>query len=504
MTVLICGASGLVGQELCNFLDKKNVKYIGTYNTKLINKDNMYKIDFKNYLEVKNFLKENKITCCVFCIVERITDICEADWNKTKSTNIDLVNTVSYICCELGIRFIHLSTDYVFDGNKQPNLPNDKKNPLQNYGISKLISELKVANNCSNYCIIRTPVLYSSLSKLHENAVTLISKNIFDLRKKEKKEDNYSIRRPLYIRDLCEFIFENIYNNNIGIYHFYNPYNHFTKYKITKIISDYLNITSDHIIPDNNKFTGLTSRPYDTQLMDENINIEKYNFTGFSESIIDCFYKFKDFKINKDTFLLIDFDNTILETNKLHYNSYKIAFENNGIDFPLSYDEWNCIILKENINDYLKTNFSGIYNEIKKEKFKVLETLVHKEDVFFTKNSDKFIDILIKHNINFCVVTNTNKKTIDLFMGKIPFLKKINNWVIRDEYKLPKPNPECFQLAIKKYHKGEKNIIGIEDSYVGFDSLKNITDKIYIYNNEKIFKNEDCFYFDDFNQILEI
>jgi dTDP-4-dehydrorhamnose reductase len=274
--ILICGASGLVGKEMCNYLDSKQVNYIGTYNKNKIDKTNMFQIDFSNHDLLEKFILFHKITCCIFCIVERLTDVCENNWNEIKKTNIDLVHTTSYICSKFNIKFIHLSTDYVFDGLKQPNLPDSYKNPLQNYGISKLISEYRVIKNCKNYCIIRTPVLYTPLSKIHDNAVCLIGKNIMDLRKDKKyKEDNYSIRRPLFILDLCTFIYDCLDKNFIGIFHFYNPNNKFTKYEICKLIGKYLDINLDKIEPNNCKSEGIAPRPYDTQLIDNNINVFK-------------------------------------------------------------------------------------------------------------------------------------------------------------------------------------------------------------------------------------
>lgn len=177
--ILICGASGLVGKEMCKFLDEQNTSYIGTYNNNRVDRNNMFKLDFADPKMVEEFLLQHKVTSCIFCIVERLTDVCENSWNEIKTTNVDLVHTTSYLCNKLNIKFIHLSTDYVFDGSRQPNLPDGLKNPLQNYGISKLISEYRVLNNCKNYCIIRTPVLYSSLSKIHDNAVCLIGKMLW-------------------------------------------------------------------------------------------------------------------------------------------------------------------------------------------------------------------------------------------------------------------------------------------------------------------------------------
>ena len=501
--ILICGASGLVGKEMCNFLDKQNIDYIGTYNNNKINKNNMFKLDFSNPQIVEDFLLFHKITSCVFCIVERLTDVCENKWNEIKITNIDLVHNTSYLCNKLKIKFIHLSTDYVFDGSKQPNLPDSSKNPLQNYGISKLISEYRVLNNCKNYCIIRTPVLYSPLSKVHDNAVCLIGKNVMDLRKnKIYKEDNYSIRRPVYITDLCKFIYDCIGVNDVnynGIFHFYNPYNKYTKYEISKIIGEYLDINIDNIIPNNNKIESIAPRPYDTQLQDDKFEIQKYNFINFNESIVQCFNRFKHPRFNVDNkndfFIFLDMDGTIVDSNIAHYNAYEKTFKKFNKNM-INIDEWNNIILNDNIDNYLRTIFDeDTFNNIKKEKRNILKD----EKISFTKNSDNFIKFLLQNNFNFCIVTNTNKETVELFKQKLPLLNEIKQWVFRENYNLPKPYPECYELAKQKYYKNEKYILGFEDSLIGYNALKHHTDLIYIYDNESIFKNNDCYLFDDFN-----
>jgi dTDP-4-dehydrorhamnose reductase len=500
--ILICGASGLLGKEICSALEQKEIPYIGTYNNTITAKNNMYKIDFSNLNAVEDFLVSKNITSCIFCIVMRLTDVCENNWNEIKKTNIDLVFNTSSLCNKLKIKFIHISTDYVFDGFQQPNLPNSIKNPLQNYGISKLISEYRVINNCKNtdYCIIRTPVLYSNLSKIHDNAVCLIGKSVMDLRTNKKHvEDNYSIRRPLFIADLCEFILECIYSHS-GIFHFYNPTNKYTKYQIAEVISSVLDIPH-RIIPNNSTFEGTAQRPYDTQLMDDKIDIMKYKFIDFDDSINKCFHKFKHPKItveNKDAFFfMIDMDGTIINTNDAHYISYKYVFEKYNRTF-LTMDEWNEIITNGNFDNYLLSIFDiDLVKQIKQEKL----NMVKQQNISFTKNSELFIDFLIDNHFNFCIVTNTNNDTVEIFKEKLPLLKKIEKWVSRNDYTSPKPNRECYDIAKTKYYNNEKYIIGIEDTFVGYNALKPITDIIYIYENEQLYKKNDCYLFDDYNQL---
>lgn len=497
--ILIAGASGLVGKELCNFLDDKSINYIGTYHKNKIDKPNMYQVQFNNPILLEEFLIFHKITCCIFCIVERLTDVCENSWNEIRKTNIDLVHITSYLCNKLNIKFIHLSTDYVFDGSVQPNFPDNLKNPLQNYGISKLISEHRVSSNCKNYCIIRTPVLYSDLSKIHDNAVCLIGKNVMDLRNKKKIEDNYCIRRPLYISDLCKFIYDCIDNSYQGIYHFYNPSHKYTKYEICQKIGAFLDISIEHIIPNNNKSEGIAPRPYDTQLLDNKFDITNYSFTDFDETIEKCFKKMKHPKINienkHDFFICLDMDGTLVESNNAHYNCYQKVFEKYNKPF-LDFDQWNHIILNDHIDKYLRIIFDEKeFFMIKKEK----QELLSKEIITFTKNSELFLHFLLKNDFNFCIVTNTNKETVDIFKQKFPLLNEIKQWIYRNDYHIPKPNGECYELAKQKYYKNENYIIGFEDSMVGYSALKELTDIIYIFDNEKLFTNNDCYLFDDFS-----
>lgn len=501
--ILICGASGLVGREICIMLDEMNVNYIGTYNKNVINKPNMYRINYSDLKELEEFLFFHKITSCLFCIVERLTDVCENNWNEIKKTNIDIVHTTSYLCNKLNIKFIHLSTDYVFDGSTQPNLPDSPKNPLQNYGISKLLSEFRVLKNCKNYCIIRTPVLYSKLSKIHDNAVCLIGKNVMDLRDSiMRKEDNYSIRRPLYIADLCKFIYDCIIQDYIGIYHFYNPHNKYTKYEICIKIGDYLNINVNHIVRNNLKCEGIAPRPYDTQLQDTSFDILKYKFTNFDESLVGCFQKYKHPKINVENkhtlFICLDMDGTIINTSIAHYNAYSNAFAKYNKSF-LNWLDWMELIMNSNIDNYIKSIFNNEeFDNIKRDKLHFLKD----ESIEFTKNSELFLTFLIENEFNFCIVTNTHKNTVNIFKEKLPLLNKIKQWVYKDDYNIPKPDGECYEVAKNKFYNNEKYIIGVEDSMVGYAALKNHTDLIYIYENEIVFKNNDCFLFDDFSRLF--
>ena len=113
-------------------------------------------------------------------------------YKMLKTNYHSVANLVDY-CNAREIKLIHYSTDYVFDGSRQPNYPDSPKNPLQNYGISKLISEYRVQKNCTSYAIIRTPVLYSENSKIHE----VKKQNPFP---NSNLASNYKQQNPIYFR----------------------------------------------------------------------------------------------------------------------------------------------------------------------------------------------------------------------------------------------------------------------------------------------------------------
>ena len=150
MNILVLGASGLLGRGICEYLDQENVSYIATYNRNIINNKNFYYFDINKLNSLDFLINDHHPTHIINCIVNRIVDDCENKWDEIKRINIDFVSKlVSYNCT-----LIHISTDYVFDGKNAPYSPESLLNPLQNYGISKYISELRIINACKNYIIL--------------------------------------------------------------------------------------------------------------------------------------------------------------------------------------------------------------------------------------------------------------------------------------------------------------------------------------------------------------
>ena len=597
MTILICGASGLVGRDLCDLLDRENIRYYGTYNKcadkELCERENMFRVDFTNLGEVSEFFAEHKHKwlVVVFLVVQRMVDVCENDWNAIMRVNVNAVDMMSSLCAKQGIYFIHLSTDYVFDGSAPPYFPSSSPvNPLQNYGITKLISEYRVQGNyiptmltsaslssslsvslslssslaavsdailSPNYCIIRTPVLYSAnpASPLYDNAVTVLAKNVMDLRTVVlKREDDYYIRRPVYIPDLCIFIrviatlaIETGGGGGIGapkftgVYHFYNPDNKFTKYQMTTKIADYLELSHQHIIPFRPSIASADAnsedaasvytarRPYDTELRDVRYNIRNFFTHNFEETIPYAFARFKHPKLGiaapppsgrPTYFLMFDLDGTLVNTSYAHYRSYLEVFRNHGLTF-MTFPEWNEYINYKNIHTYLENTASELahYDIVETERIlsdmrnEKLEAFRNYATTYITPTKNA-LDMLrfIEANpdtVSAVIVTNSSSATTDIIREVVPELNKITKWCVRETYTEPKPHPDSYTKALEMYYNQEKYVIGFENTSIGYESLRHSASIVYLYVDEhdeyakrdKWYYKKDAFLFDDFRSV---
>jgi len=113
---------------------------------------------------------------------------------------------------------LHISTDYVFDGTKDTGyLPEDKTNPINEYGKSKLQGEVHIQNILENYFIVRTSWLYSEFGNNFYNTILRKAKAGEELRITDDQKGC-----PTNANNLAAYMIELISNNavNFGIHHF--------------------------------------------------------------------------------------------------------------------------------------------------------------------------------------------------------------------------------------------------------------------------------------------
>ncbi len=495
MKVLVCGSSGLVGNDLCLLFEKENIDYVGIYNTRP--RKQSYKINLFNPLELETFLDQEKPTVCVNCIADRNVDACETNWETTKKLNIDVAAILAKVCSQKHIFLVHISTDYVFDGRSSPYSPSSQVNPLQNYGITKLLAECRVKTLAPSSCIIRVPVLYTNtFTSLSDTAVTVLGKKVMNT-VEPVKEDNYSVRRPVFIPDLCAFILTCIQHQSRGTYHFYNPSDKTTKYEMCKSIGGFLQKSTDHIAPVNNPPSNDASRPYDTQFLDTQYRRSDFPSMPLDGGLSLCFQHYWHPSLRNNCFadhlfVLFDLDGTLIDTDRLHYECYRDVLKDYSID--LSWDTYRRFsIIDEGLRKLLPKEEQ--FQTMKQKKRQLIQTT---QTLHFIPGAEDLLQHLLDSNTQFAVVTNTGRETVNHFKKICPFLQKITNWIVREDYINPKPSADCYKLALEKFHTNQKYIVGIENTVSGYEALKGVTSRIYVLTDTtnpeySTLKKEDCY-----------
>jgi len=157
MKILVTGAKGMLGQDLCPILEDEDYEVVET---------DVDTLDITNFEQVKEVLTAQKPDFVVHCAAYTNVDGAEADLIKATRINVKGTENIAKVCGENDITMIYISTDYVFDGTKEEAyLASDKTNPINNYGLTKLQGEAAVKKFCKKYYITRTSWLYGHHGK---------------------------------------------------------------------------------------------------------------------------------------------------------------------------------------------------------------------------------------------------------------------------------------------------------------------------------------------------
>ena len=208
MKLLVIGSKGMLGSDLMKELQVTKYDALGR---------DIQEFDITNKDDAPKIEKENPdviINCAAYTDVDKA----ETEKDKCHAINVIGIENLVDICKKHGIILVQLSTDYVFNGEKESFNEDDKKDPINYYGETKSKGEDIIIENLEKYYIIRTSWLFGKNGK---NFV----KTIINLcnEKKEIKVVNDQIGRPTYTKDLAKKIINIIKDPyEYGIYHLTN------------------------------------------------------------------------------------------------------------------------------------------------------------------------------------------------------------------------------------------------------------------------------------------
>lgn len=212
MNVLITGANGQLGNEL-------RIAFEGCNDCRLFFTD-IDNLDITKSWMIDEYVEKNEITHIINCAAFTAVDLAEEDRLGAAKLNIDAVGNIANTALRHGIRVIHISTDYVFDGRGyQPYFENMPALPNTVYGKTKFAGEQTLMTLCRDSIVIRTAWLYSSFGN---NFVKSMIK--YGREKDEMRVVYDQIGTPTYAADLAAVIVEILTNRlwSPGIYHYTN------------------------------------------------------------------------------------------------------------------------------------------------------------------------------------------------------------------------------------------------------------------------------------------
>lgn len=167
--ILVTGANGQLGSDVCSILEKQSVPHYG------IDKN---ELDITDKEAVAAFFEKNNISAVIHCAAYTAVDKAEDDCdNCYKINHIGTLN-IAEQCKKNDTKIIYVSTDYVFTGEGSvPFETSDKKGPLNVYGKSKLLGEKAVKELCRKYFIVRTSWVFGEKNTNFIHTMLRLSEN---------------------------------------------------------------------------------------------------------------------------------------------------------------------------------------------------------------------------------------------------------------------------------------------------------------------------------------
>ena len=187
-------------------LQKQNIEYYGA------TRKDFDLIDFKT---TKNFIINYMPDVVIHCAAYTAVDKAENEQGLCYLVNASATENIAEICKQINAKMLYISTDYVFDGTKEGFYEvNDKPNPINVYGKTKLLGEFALQKSLKKYFIIRTSWVFGE----HGNNFV---KTMLRLGNEHKEIDVVADQygSPTYTADLAPLLVNMIQTERYGIYH---------------------------------------------------------------------------------------------------------------------------------------------------------------------------------------------------------------------------------------------------------------------------------------------
>ena len=206
MKIIVTGANGQLGRAV-------NEEYADSSHIQLINTD-VGELDITDVNKVLEFAREVKPDAIINCAAHTNVDACETQQDLAYKINAIGARNMAIAARETGARLMHISTDYVFEGNgTRPYTEFDKVNPISVYGETKLAGENFVRQFADRFYIVRTAWLYGEGKNFARTMMRLSKEH------EEIRVVNDQVGSPTSAVELARAIKYLLETENYGLFH---------------------------------------------------------------------------------------------------------------------------------------------------------------------------------------------------------------------------------------------------------------------------------------------
>ena len=223
MRVLVIGKNGQVGQSIQNIVNITSNANLKKYDFVFVGRN---ELDISKASNIQAYFEKNKFDVAINCAAYTNVEQAEVNVNDAKLINHLAVKEIATSAKKNNMKLIHISTDFVFDGNKsQPYIESDTTSPINIYGATKLAGEIAAFSIMNfNAVVFRSSWIYSEYGN---NFVDTIIKNATLKTQLDIISDQFGT--PTYAQDLAQTIIDVLDNDKFNnrempsqIYHYSN------------------------------------------------------------------------------------------------------------------------------------------------------------------------------------------------------------------------------------------------------------------------------------------
>ncbi len=206
MKILVTGCKGQLGYDVSKELTKHGDTAVAV---------DIEEMDITDREAVEKFISNANVDAVIHCAAYTAVDAAEDNVELCRKINRDGTQNIADVCKKLNIKMIYTSTDYVFNGEGENFWnPNDEREPLNTYGLTKYEGELAVESTLDKYYIVRISWAFGLNGKNFVRTMLNLGKTHDKLTVVDDQ-----IGSPTYTVDLAKLLVDMIHTDKYGRYH---------------------------------------------------------------------------------------------------------------------------------------------------------------------------------------------------------------------------------------------------------------------------------------------